>query len=233
MLAKLVLRQEMELQTIRAQDSYVFHILVDKEGVLQLLLDQGVAWGQMEPKPVPLRVHLFRELASELQKRFTVVSQTKPGTDTWKQLIERKIILPDGSWPKLAWSHQDQRYNLANTNSISMQNMQNLVQDLVDMGTEPHRIIRFFAMQQPTESRTTVAWKLQVHLRSDHAHSILTNLENSTLWTLLGAMMKSHRPGPSGLSQQISSCLGNSRSPKGKGKGKNKNGGKSKPKETS
>lgn len=102
LLAKMVLRQESEIQTVRAQDSYVFHLTVGTSGLLQLLLDQGVAWSKMEEKTANLRSHLFHHLAAETQKRFTLVEQAPPDSATWTQ----QIILSDGSWPTLHWNHE-------------------------------------------------------------------------------------------------------------------------------
>lgn len=113
LLARMVLRQEVEIQSIRAQDSYILHMAVDKASLLQILMDQGLQWSQQEQKEAPLRAVLFRRMAAELQTRFTVVEQAPPSSPTWKQLLEAQIILPDGSWPILQWSHEKSQYILA------------------------------------------------------------------------------------------------------------------------
>lgn len=224
LLTRLVLRQEQEIQSIRAQDTYIIHMSVEKGSLLQLMMEQGTEWSQQKEKECPLRVHLFRSMAQEAQKRFMVVMQAPQQSETWKQLVAKRIILQDGSWPTLEWQHSTQKYELAKKAAIKMTTMQSLVAELVELGTEPHRIQRFFSMQQQTEQRTTVAWRLQLHLRSQSAHELMENLVNSTLWVLLGAMMKQHRPGSSALTQQVSAFLGKPN----KGKGKGKSGGKMK-----
>lgn len=99
-----------------------------------------------------------------------------------------------------------------------MKKMRNLVDDLQKVAQDPSRIMKFFSMQQPSDQRSTVVWKLQINLRDDHAQQLLDMLVNSTLWMLMGATRKTHSPAPSSLSRQISNCLG-----KGRGKGKSKN----------
>lgn len=81
---------------------------------------------------------------------------------------------------------------------------------------------------QTQAQKKSVAWKLQLHLRSDDSHSIMERLARSTLWLLMGAMMKPPRPGALNLCLQVSSYLGRSKQHKGKGKGKGKHGDKSK-----
>lgn len=196
-------------------------------------MDQGTAWGQMTEKPAPLRVHLFRKMTEELQNRFQVAFKAPPGSSTYKELLDKQIILQDGSWPTLEWSHMENKYVLSKQKSLPMKDMNQLILDLQELGTEPSHIVRFFSMQQPTETRQSVAWKLQLQLRCANSHAVMERLVNSTIWILMGAMMKGHRPGQSTLCQQISSCLGNSRPNKGRGKGKAKNGNRSKPNSTS
>lgn len=220
LLAKLALRQEQEIQSIRAQDSYVFHLNNSKEGMLQLLLNQGLHWSQQDPKSSTLRVRLYRTMTQELMNRFLVVYNAKPGSDAWKQATTKQIILEDGSWPTMEWSHTDQKYHMAKTASVKMQDMRAMVQDLVELGTDPNRIIRFYALQSPEETRTTVIWKLQLQLRDDNCHTLMSRLVNSTLWVLMAATMKAHRPGESSLTHQISSLIGKGKPKKGRGKGK-------------
>lgn len=225
LLARLVLRQEVEIQTIRAQDSFVFHLSVDKAGLLQVLLDQGVQWGQQTDKTMPLRAHLFQQMTQELLKRFEVVRQAPPQSPTWNKLQEQQIILKDGSWPKLQWLPDQQKFGLAKAPSIPMTQMQSLIAELQEMAADHAQILRFYSMQQPGSQKSTVPWKLQLRLRADRSMEVMMMLEHSTIWMLMGATMKHHTPHPSTLSQQVSSFLGKG-TKSGKGKGKSKHSSK-------
>lgn len=226
LLARLVLRQEQEIQTIRAQDSFVLHLSVAKAGLLQVLLDQGAQWAQQTDKTMPLRAHLFQQMALELMKRFEVVKQAPPQSPTWNKLQEEQIILKDGSWPKLQWQPDQKQYGLAKAPSIPMAQMQNLVTELQEMASDAKQIMRFYSMQQPGSQKNTVPWKLQLRLTADRSLEVMNMLEHSSIWMLMGATMKRHAPNPSTLSQQVSSFLGKG-AKSGKGKGKSKISSKS------
>lgn len=216
LLALLALRQEQEIQSIRAQDTFILRLTQEPDGLLQILAESGQRCGQQEPKTMPLRVHLFKTMADEIQKRFEMVMKADPSSPMFQELQKKQFILADGSWPTLQWHHDTQKYVISSP-PISMKAMQQLVTELQEIPTQHFLIARFFCMKPAGNNRLSAAWRLQMNLRHDGAYEVMWKLSNSTLWFLVGAIMKIHQPGPSSLCQEISAFLG-----KGKGRGKGK-----------
>lgn len=63
-MAGIILKQEMELSSLRPLDTFILHISAEKEGILPILVGQAEQWRQKQKAGVmkqPLRVFLCRQ----------------------------------------------------------------------------------------------------------------------------------------------------------------------------
>ena len=93
-----------------------------------------------------------------------------------------------------------------------MQKMLNYVNQLRELASDPHAVMKYHAMTK-TEGQQTIPWLLQISLRQDELQVLLDTLQGSTAWGLVGAALKPHTLLQSKQGQQLQELLG-----KGKGK---------------
>ena len=96
--------------------------------------------------------------------------------------------------------------------------------ELLEMCLDSQLILRFHALKPPTnQSIQIIPWRLQLNLRSDRPYELFYQLANNAIWMIVGANMKPHTQGQSGLATALEKLM-NPTKPlhKGKGKGKGK-----------
>ena len=85
------------------------------------------------------------------------------------------------------------------------------------MLTDRELVIRFHALQAPTDQKRIIPWRLQLNLRSDRPYELMYHLAHNSLWMAVGASMKQHSQSQTPLASTIQQLVGK---PKGRGKGK-------------
>lgn len=201
-LCHLTLRHDAELQSVRTQDTFILHLNKDKRGLLAQMMEAPPAWSK------------------DLLDRFHQIVQGPDHQSLQAQLKTSKLLLEDGSWPIMQWDPKESQLKVSKKPPIPPKRMEAMLQELVEASCSTHTVIRFHSIQNPNGNhaeQSTVPWKLQVSLRADHCHQVLTELSHCSLWVSVGATMKPHVAQTSGLLQQIQSAVC-----KGHGKGKAK-----------
>ena len=206
--------------------------------LLPQLLTQAKQWHQSvqekkqaTPSPpmeeagiTPLRIHLVQTMADMLLDRVTKLSKATQQDPLWLTALKNGMIDPSGAFPFQRWHAQTQQLCTTKQAAIPMPRMLRYMEQLKDTTKEPDSIIKFHALKQP-EGNSTVPWLMQVAIRHDELHALMTALQGSTVWGLLGATMKPHSLMASKQSSQLRDLLGKGQGkhprttpPKGKGK---------------
>jgi hypothetical protein len=223
-LSLLVLRHERELNMCRRTDSFVLFFNKDPKGGLSSILTATQKWQeQRKTNQLPLttlRQHLTQSLFADLLTRVTKLSETKPEDQLFQVSIQTNLIDEKGNWAFLDWDHNAQSLVKSSKKPISMTQMLQFCQELVEVFRSPDLVVCFQSLQS-TASAAVSPWRLQLNPRADREWELLETLCRSSVWTLIGTMLKPHSQLQSGLANAIQQSLGH-RPPKGKGKGKHK-----------
>ena len=225
-LGQLALRHERSLNLLQSTDSFIMFFRVEKTGALTGLIQESQRWHEQmktdKPPQAPLRQHLCQWLLTDLLTRATKVAESKPGEQLHKVCMEKKLINEDMSWPYLRWDPSQKALTIDPKKAISMQKMLQHLTDLIEDFREPSLVLKFQGLTTSTQ-QTTVPWKLQLNLRADRPHDLLTVMAHSAIWTLVGTSLKPHSTQHSGLAKQLHQMMNPS---KGRGKGAGKAKGK-------
>eukprot|EP00438_Fugacium_kawagutii_P007526 Skav231107 [mRNA] locus=scaffold2525:483158:488152:- [translate_table: standard] len=92
-----------------------------------------------------------------------------------------------------------------------------LLEGITENLTSRTSVVRFHAL--PAQSGQTVTWRLQVPFQMTELTGLLRQLTANSVFTLIAAQFKQHRPAPSALAVQLQQTM-HLPGPKGKGKGK-------------
>ena len=232
-LGQLALRHERSLNLLQSTDSFIMFFRVEQTGALTGLIQESQKWHEQlksaKPPLAPLRQHLCQWLLTDLLNRATKVAESKPGEQLHKICMEKKLINEDMSWPFLRWDPSQKALTIDSKKAISMQKMLQHLTDLIEDFREPSLVLKFQGLTTSTQ-QTTVPWKLQLNLRADRPHDLLTALAHSAIWTLVGTSLKPHSTQHSGLAKQLHQMMNPTKGhSKGAGKAKGKGSGKMDP----
>lgn len=233
-MARLVLQHERSLQLMHKQDSFVFYAQVSPQGAVPLLAQAAVEWKDLHqknpgnPKLPTMRTFLLKTMVKELSSRVVKMSTSAKGEELWDRAVDRGVLLPDGSWPYQKWSHSDKRLIAASKAPLSMARLLRQLQHLEELLEDSTHVTRFQSLKaQPT----VIPWYLQVSLRQDEVWMILTELQQLSMWSLLGLALKAHNQGQCKQAELLQQCL-HQQQPGAKSAGKGKTPGKTKSKRT-
>lgn len=104
--------------------------------------------------------------------------------------------------------------------SISLHRMIKYGKQLQDILKDPSNTIRFHSLK-PMAEEAVIPWMWQISMRADDLQVLLTTLQGSTAWGLLGMSLKPHSQGQSRPAQHLQELMG-----KGVGKTKGRSKGK-------
>lgn len=169
-----------------------------------------------------MRSQLALAMMEELLKRATAIHQAKEDSDLYQSAKKANLILPDQSWPYLAWDNRQNALIPAKTPPIPMTKMLKMLTDLVEEFKVSTLVIQFRAVQsqQSASKSPVVPWRLQLHSRADETYNLLKTLVANSVWHLLCCRLKTHTIALSGLGKSVQETL------KGMGKGKTSGKGK-------
>lgn len=222
-MGQLLLRQEMDLAFLKTQDTFLIHLNSDPKGLIPLLLQASSMWKENNAKDpfssgaLPLRTHLAKVVFQELLNRFLKDSGAKPDEALTVKLIKERVLLQDQSWPVQQWDGA-QLIPHPNLPSVKMATMNKCLEAIVEHLTNPHSVIRFSSLPAAKDS-PTVTWRLQVPLNNQDLIHLLRGVASNSVWQLVAAQLRMHRPQPSTLAMNLAKSL-NLPMAKGKGKGK-------------
>ena len=103
-------------------------------------------------------------------------------------------------------------------------------EQLIDILKDTCVTVKFHSLR-PMSKEAVVPWLWQISMRSDDLQVLLTTLQGSTVWALLGMSMKPHALYQSKQGQQLQAMLGKGQG-KTQGKGRGKHQNKTSPKTT-
>jgi hypothetical protein len=213
-LSLLVLRHERELNMCRRTDSFVLFFNKDPKGGLSSILTATQKWQeQRKTTQLPLttlRQHLTQNLFTDLLTRVNKLSETKPEDQLFQASIQTNLIDEKGNWAFLEWDHNAQSLVKSSKKPISMNQMLQFCQELVEVFRSPDLVVCFQSLQSSANA-TVSPRRLQLNPRADREWELLETLCRSSVWTQL----------QSGLANAIQQSLGH-RPQKGNGKGKHK-----------
>ena len=231
LMARLVLRQDQEIQSIRREDTFLlFFNNKEKTGALPLMVQTAAAWHQQmqqsqDTKPsMPLRQKLLQVLLQELLQRMIKLGEAAPQSDLVKVAIQNNVLLPDMKCPYLEWDQKDKQLKISQRTPLTLKKMVENVTEFLEMCTQPDLIHRFHSL--PAQEAVT-PWKLQLSLRADREFQLMQVFCQSSIWSLLGVTVKSHNHHQSHLASQLATTMGFQQT-----KGKNTGRGKGKTKQS-
>ena len=231
LLLQTVTRLDREMSDMQKQDSFVFFLAQEKTSLLHQLLEQATKWKQMhveskEQLMIPsLRIFLMRHLAQELQHRVLKIHQADSKDQLKMAVLQKGIILADGSWPYQRWCSQQKCLLTAKQSPITAVKMEQICQDLIEALQQDSSVIQFHSLKPQAAKEATVPWRLKVSMRTSDLHALLTMLSGNAVWQIMGCTMKSHTLHQSSLGQQLQQYM-NPKKGKGNGKGKRASHGK-------
>ena len=96
------------------------------------------------------------------------------------------------------------------------------LEELEEMTMDASLIQQFHALKPSSNPEIKIIpWRMQFHLRSDRPYELVFQLAYCSVWMLIGATLKPHTQGQSGLAQALQRHLQPAQA-KGRGRGKGK-----------
>ena len=228
-MTKLLIQHEKQLQQLQRQDSFVLFIQASQQGGITILQQLATDWKsqlaqhQTDPNLLNMRTYLFRGLMKEVHLRLRQMSSSKLGEPLWDKAIEQGVLLPCGSWPFQKWDPTNKKLVRSHKQPLGMQRVLNQFSYLEELLSTNDQIVRFHSLRpQPT----VVPWMVQTSLRMNDVWGILTEMANSTLWSLLGLSLKVHSQTLSRPAQLLQDSRDQTGHLPQKGRGKGKQNGK-------
>ena len=229
LLAQLVVRLDMENQTLRRQDSFIFYMQTQKDAILPTLLTTAKDWHnnltnrseevKSKSQYLPLRLALAQTMVHHLDCRLQKIAQS-PATDPlWTTAIKHGMLTEQGLWPYRRWNPTTQNLETTTQAPVSMDRMLKYIEQLKSLVTTPGAIMKFHSLR-PQGQGSTIPWLLQTGVRQDELQVLMEVLTGNNIWGLLGTSVKPHTLAMSPQAQKIQELLGKgNKGAKGKSKG--------------
>ena len=229
LLAQLVVRLDMENQTLRRQDSFIFYMQTQKDAILPTLLTTAKDWHnnlttrseetKNKSEYLPLRMALAQTLVHHLSCRLQKIAQSQPTDPLWATAIQHGMLTAQGQWQYRRWNPTTQSLDLTQQAPISMDRMLKYIEQLKTLVKTPGAIMKFHSLR-PHGQGTTIPWLFQTGVRQDELQVLMEVLTGNNIWGLLGTSVKPHTLMMSPQAKQIQELLGKgTKGAKGKSKG--------------
>ena len=228
-MGQLLLRVDADQQAMKRQDSWICFMQTESQALLPSLILKATEWKTQQTETSsqpeqyqPLRCCLAQHLATTMLQRLHHLAQCG---ETDQLMILAKlhgVLTPDNQFPFQRWNPHTQGLRQTGQQPICLKRMIKYAEQLVEILKDPTVTIRFHSMKPP-DNETVVPWLWQISMRADDLQVLLTTLQGSTMWSLLGMSMKAHTQGQSKPALLLRDLLG-------KGTGKSKSKGKTKSK---
>ena len=234
LMGTMLIRLDADQQLLRRQDSWVFYMQTEPSALLPILVAQAQKWHaevkekKAQPEQMdhmmPLRQCLLRHTAALLKDRLTKLAQVtdQEKDPLWLTSVKHELILPDGSFPFQRWRPQQQALVQTKQAAIPLKRMLSYAAQLYDLTEDSQTVVKFHALTK-VDTTPTVPWLLQISMREDSLQCLLSTLQGSKVWGLLGASLKPHTLPQSKQGMQLQEMLGKGKGKQGKaqhGKGK-------------
>mmetsp|Transcript_5222 Transcript_5222/g.8923 ORF Transcript_5222/g.8923 Transcript_5222/m.8923 type:complete len:294 (+) Transcript_5222:86-967(+) len=222
LMATMILRLDRESQLLRRQDSFVFFMQMEEDGVVHALMKQGELWHQQMQNKAPmetserkpLRTALAQTLSQFLNQRLQKLSTSELQSPLFQTAVTTGIVTAAGEFPYHRWDATKKKLLNTDQKPIPMAKMLKMIQQMESLFADPQTIMKFHALHAPAGA-TMTPWLMQVSMRCDELQVLLGELCGSKLWNLAGVSLKPHSLQLSPQGQQLSQMMG-----KGKGKGR-------------
>ena len=196
LLAQLVVRLDMENQTLRRQDCFIFYMQTQKEAILPTLLTTAKDWHnnlanrseeeKLKSPYLPLRVALAQTLANNLSCRLKKLAQSTPKDPLWQTAVQHGLLNDQGHWSFRRWNVQTQALVNTPQTPIPMDRMLRYIDQLKELVTTQGAIMKFHSLK-PNGTGASIPWLLQTGVRQDELQTLLEVLTGNNIWGLLGA----------------------------------------------
>ena len=234
----LLLKVDAEQQALKRQDSWICFMQTESQAILPALVQKAAEWKQKlmvkqetsEQPVLPLRCLLTQHLAETLHHRVTKLAQCTNEDPLKKVALEQGLLTPEEHFPYQRWSSPAQSLRQTSQAPISLPRMVKYSEQLIDILKDTCVTVKFHSLR-PMSKEAVVPWLWQISMRSDDLQVLLTTLQGSTVWALLGMSMKPHALYQSKQGQQLQAMLGKGQG-KTQGKGRGKHQNKTSPKTT-
>lgn len=225
-LASMVLRLDHECQQMRKQDSFIFYMQMEPEGVIHDLIKTGKQWHQEVQNSTqmqttvrqPLRMTLAQTMVGILKSRLEKMMLPAPQDGLFKAAIQTGILNSQGEFFYHRWDPAQKKLSDTDQAPVPMARMMRYVQQLEELLKDREAIQKFHALRAPNGGLIT-PWVMQISLRMDDLHVVMSTLCGSKIWNVLGASVKAHSLNNSPQGVRLQQMLGKG---KGRGKGKHK-----------
>ncbi|CAL1139387.1 unnamed protein product [Cladocopium goreaui] len=226
-MGQLLLKVDAEQQALKRQDSWICFMQTEPQALLPSLIQKAAEWKQttkvkqeptMDHSPLPLRCLLTQHLAETLLHRVTKLAQCSPEDPLMKVALEQGLLTQEGHFPYQRWNAQAQCLKTTNHQPITIQRMIKYSEQMVEILKDPCATVKFHSLR-PLSTEAIVPWMWQISMRSDDLQVLLTTLQGSTVWSLLGLSLKPHALHLSKQGQHLQTLMGKGQ---GKSQGKSK-----------
>ncbi|CAL1139466.1 unnamed protein product [Cladocopium goreaui] len=231
----LLLRVDADQQAMKKQDSWICFMQTGSQALLPSLVLKATEWKSQQKELdqskmeqyLPLRCFLAQHLADTMLNRLTKLAQCAE-TDQLKMLARQHgVLTQDNAFPFRKWNPHAQELRQTGQSPIPLKRMIKYAEQLVEILKDPSVTIRFHSMKPTSKDSSQdpiIPWMWQISMRADDLQVLLTTLQGSTMWSLLGMSMKSHAQTQSKPALALRDLMG-------KGSGKSKSKGKTKTKQ--
>jgi len=230
-MGQLLLKLDAEQQAWKRQDSWICFMQTEPQAILPSLIQTAATWKQklqvkqepMQDLPVtPLRCVLTQHLAEILQQRLQRLAANNDKDPLKGAALEHGMLTPEGGFPFQRWSAPQQALRSTTQTPIPIQRMVRYADQLREILKDPQVTVKFHSLR-PLSAEKVVPWMWQISMRADDLQVLLSTLQGSTVWGLLGMSVKPHTLHQSKQGMHLQSLMG-----KGAGKHHGKHQGKSK-----
>ena len=185
----LMLRHDQDLQVSALQDTFILFLVPSHEGSIPLLQAAHRQWTDLKEKTSNLRTYLVLALLRELQRRLLKLMACTDQDPLRVTMVKNGILLEDLTWPYTQWDRKDKK--LVHSKSkppLAMTAAQELLEELLTLVKEEGAILKFHSLSKQEASKSQ-PWKLQVGMRNDRLHKLMTSCCHLSLLQIAGLQM--------------------------------------------
>ena len=165
LMAAMIIRMDYETQQLRKQDSYVFFMQMEADGVVHDLMKKGKEWHhhmqngtQMATEEQkPLRVALMQTLVTTLSTRLTELSKSQT-SNLYQAAVQTNVITTTGDFLFHRWDHTQQKLSTTDQAPIPMARMLRYVQQMEEIFKDWEVTLKFKSLKAQPGTSITLGW---------------------------------------------------------------------------
>ena len=150
---------------------------------------------------------LERQLFQTLLDRVLRLAQALPGHEMLKEAVQHQVLDEQYNWPYLSWDPDHKKMKISAEKPITMQKMQKLAEELVELATQEIELTRFKCLKLQEMELTSAKispWLIQLSLRQDRLHELLHLLTGNSVWMLNQGRLRPHHAKQNQLATALS-----------------------------